>query len=331
MADQTGRNKKLSAVIACYRDAPGIPFMYDRLISVFGKLGVDYEIIFVNDKSPDNAAEVLAELAARDNKVVVINHTRNFGSQSAFTSGMRIATGDAVILLDGDLQDPPELIEPFFQKWQEGYDIVYGVRVKRDTTLFLQVVYKAFYRIFRVASYVPMPLDAGDFSLIDRRAVDAMNSLPENNRLLRGLRAWVGFKQIGVPYVRPQRLFGRTTNSLLRNIGWARKAIFSFSYAPLDFITVLAFVMVLLSLLGVLAQILLRIFVPELAPRGFTTLITLILFMGGIQLLCLSIIGSYLSHIYDEVKRRPPYIVESTLNMPTQQSKRSEENSHGDF
>jgi dolichol-phosphate mannosyltransferase len=331
MADQPVKNKKLSAVIACYRDAPAIPLMYDRLMSVFSKLGVDYEIIFVNDKSPDNAAEVLAELAARNKKVVVINHTRNFGSQSAFTSGMRIAAGDAVILLDGDLQDPPELIEPFFQKWQEGYDIVFGVRVKRDTTLFLKVVYKAFYRIFRVASYVSMPLDAGDFSLIDRRAVDAMNSLPENNRFLRGLRAWVGFKQIGVPYVRPERLFGRTTNSLLRNIGWARKAIFSFSYAPLDFITVLAFVMVVLSLLGVLGQILLRIFVPELAPRGFTTLITLILFMGGIQLLCLSIIGSYLSHIYDEVKRRPPYIVESTLNVPTQQSKRFEENTHGDF
>jgi dolichol-phosphate mannosyltransferase len=328
MADQIIKDKKLSAVIACYRDAPVIPFMYERLISVFYKIGVDYEIIFVNDKSPDNAAEVLAELAARDKKVVVINHTRNFGSQSAFTSGMRIATGDAVILLDGDLQDPPELIESFFQKWQEGYDIVYGVRVKRDATLFLQMAYKAFYRIFRVASYVSMPLDAGDFSLMDRRAVDAINNLPENNRFLRGLRAWVGFKQIGVPYVRPQRMFGRTTNSLLRNIGWARKAIFSFSYAPLDFITLLAFVMVLLSLLGVLIQILLRLFMPELAPKGFTTLITLILFMGGIQLLCLSIIGSYLSHIYDEVKRRPPYLVESMLNMPDQKSKPLGEDSH---
>jgi glycosyltransferase involved in cell wall biosynthesis len=328
MADQEVKNKKLSAVIACYRDAPVIPFMYDRLTGIFYKLGVDYEIIFVNDKSPDNTTEVLAELAVRDKKVVVINHTRNFGSQSAFTSGMRIATGDAVILLDGDLQDPPELIESFFQKWQEGYDIVYGVRVKRDTTLFLQMAYKIFYRIFRVASYISMPLDAGDFSLIDRRAVNAMNSLPENNRFLRGLRAWVGFKQIGVPYVRPARLFGRTTNSFLRNIGWARKAIFSFSYAPLDFITLLAFVMVLLSLLGILVQILLRILAPELAPRGFTTLITLILFMGGIQLLCLSIIGSYLSHIYDEVKRRPPYIVESMLNIPAQKSKPFEEDSH---
>lgn len=318
MINQLIKNKKLSAVIACYRDAPAIPIMHERLTAVFQKLGVDYEIIFVNDKSPDNAEEVLTKLAARDKKVVVINHTRNFGSQSAFTSGMHIATGDAVVLLDGDLQDPPELIESFFQKWQEGYVIVYGVRVKRDTTLFLQIAYKMFYRIFRSASYVPIPLDAGDFSLIDRRAVDTLNSLPENNRFMRGLRTWVGFKQTGVPYVRPERMFGRTTNSLLKNLAWARKAIVSFSYAPLELITLLASVVVLLSLLAILIQVTLRILAPELAPRGFTTLIILILFMGGIQLMCLSILGSYLAHIYDEVKRRPPYIVESILNMPDQ-------------
>lgn len=232
MGKSTSNRKKLSAIIACYRDAQAVPFMYQRLIDVFRKLDADYEIIFVNDKSPDNAAEVLAELAERDKKVIVINHTRNFGSQNAFTSGMRIATGNAVVLLDGDLQDPPELIEQFFHKWQEGYDIIYGVRIKRDATIFLQMAYKVFYRVFRSSSYVPMPLDAGDFSLIDRRAVDALNSLPENNRFLRGLRAWIGFKQTGVPYVRPERMFGQTTNSLLKNLGWARKAIFSFSYAP---------------------------------------------------------------------------------------------------
>src|SRR5207302_10010138 len=239
---------RLSAVIACYRDAPAVPIMHERLASVFTKLGVDYEIIFVNDASPDNAAEVLAELAARSKNVTVITHTRNFGSQSAFTSGMRIATGDAVVLLDGDLQDPPELIEPFYEKWREGYDVVYGSRIARDATPFLKVAYKAFYRVFKAASYVPMPLDAGDFSLLDRRVVDALNSLPENNRFLRGLRAWVGYRQTGVPYVRPERMFGTTTNSLLKNLGWARKAIFSFSYLPLDFIVWLALATVGLSL-----------------------------------------------------------------------------------
>jgi dolichol-phosphate mannosyltransferase len=295
--------------------------MYEQLSAVFKKIGVDYEIIFVNDCSPDNAREVLSELAAQDKKVVVINHTRNFGSQSAFTSGMHIATGDAVILLDGDLQDPPELIEAFFQKWQEGYDVVYGVRIKRKATLFLQFAYKIFYRIFRAAAYIPIPLDAGDFSLLDRRVVKALDDMPETNRFLRGLRTWVGFRQTGVAYVRPERMFGRTTNSLIRNLGWARKAIFSFSYAPLDLISFIAIVMVGLSLLYIIVQLAVRIFTPQLVPSGFTTLIILILLVGGIQLLCLSIIGSYLAHIYDEVKRRPPFIVESILNSPVKRDK----------
>lgn len=319
-ADSNSPATKISAVIACYRDAPAVPIMYQRLRAAFETIGAEYEIIFVNDRSPDEAAQVLAELAARDCRVVVINHTRNFGSQSAFTSGMRIATGDAVVLLDGDLQDPPELIPAFYEQWQRGYDVVYGTRVKRRATVFLQFAYKAFYRLFRAASYVPMPLDAGDFSLLDRRVVDTLNSLPENNRFLRGLRSWVGFKQVGVPYVRPERMFGRTTNSLLKNLGWARKAIFSFSYVPLDLITLLAVVVVALSFVGALAQIAIRIVAPHSTPSGLSTLIVLVLFMGGIQLLCLSILGSYLAHIYDEVKRRPPYIVESILNHPAERA-----------
>ncbi len=317
MAHETSR-RKLSAIIVCYRDAPAVQIMHERLSAVFEKVGVHYEIIFVNDASPDNAAQVLADMARRDRRVTVINHSRNFGAQNAFTSGMRIATGDAVILLDGDLQDPPELIEQFHARWREGYDVVYGVRVKRETTVFLQFAYKAFYRLFRAASYVPMPLDAGEFSLLDRRVVNALNALPENNRFIRGLRAWVGFKQIGVPYVRPERPFGRTTNSLVKNFAWARKAVLSFSYAPLELIVVLGLVMEVISLLAIIYQIALRLFRPEATPSGFTTMIVLVLFIGGIQLLCLSIIGSYLAHIYDEVKRRPPFIVDSIINPPTQ-------------
>jgi dolichol-phosphate mannosyltransferase len=314
--DAVKTRRKISAVIACYRDGEAVPHMHARLTSVFNKIGVDYEIIFVNDASPDNAREVLAGLAAVDKHVVVINHSRNFGSQSAFTSGMRIATGDGVVLLDGDLQDPPELIELFYEKWMEGYDVVFGERIKREASTPLQVAYKGFYRLFRATSYVSIPLDAGDFSLIDRRVVDVLNSFPENNRFIRGLRAWAGFKQIGVPYVRPERMFGRTTNSFLRNLGWARKAIFSFSYVPLDLITWLAFLTVTLSILGIITQFLLKLFFPDIAPKGFTTLIILILFLGGVQLLCLSIIGSYQAHMYDEIKRRPSYIVESILNDP---------------
>lgn len=316
--------QKLTAIVACYRDEQAIPIMHERLTTVFARIGLDYEIIFVNDCSPDNTAEVLADLAARDKHVVVINHSRNFGSQNAFTSGMRIATGDGVILLDGDLQDPPELIEQFYEKRLDGYDIVYGVRVRRETTLFLRFAYKLFYRIFSKLSYVPVALDAGDFSLIDRRVVDALNSLPENNRFLRGLRAWVGFKQTGVPYVRPERMFGTTTNSLFKNLGWARKGILSFSYAPLDFIVWFAMIMVGVSFIAAFVQIGLRLFLSDSAPSGLTTVIVLILMMGGVQMLCIGIIGSYLAHIYDEVKRRPPFIVDSIINDPREKDSKTE-------
>ena len=288
--------------------------MYERLRAVFHKIDVDYEIIFVNDGSPDNAREVLGELAARDPQVVVVHHSRNFGSQAAFTSGMRVSIGNAVVLLDGDLQDPPELIEDFYRAWRQGNDIVYGVRVRRETSRWMAVAYKAFYRLFRAAAYVRVPVDAGDFCLLDRRVVDVLNRMPENNRFMRGLRAWVGFRQTGIPYVRPERMFGRTTNSLLKNLGWARRAIISFSYLPLDLIAWFGFATVAASLLGIVVQVVLRLLFPDIAPSGFSTLIVLILFLGGVQILAISVIGSYLAHMYEEVKRRPAYIVESILN-----------------
>lgn len=310
------RRKKLSAVVACYRDGPAVPHMYQRLRATFDRIDVEGEIIFVNDASPDDAPDVLRELAEQDHNVVVINHSRNFGSQSAFTSGMQISTGDAVVLMDGDLQDPPELIDKFYERWLEGYEVVYGQRVSRDAPPYMRLLYKAFYRLFRATSYMQVPVDAGDFSLLDRKVVVALNALPENNRFLRGLRAWVGFKQVGVPYVRPERMFGRTTNSFLRNVQWARQAILSFSYAPLDLITWLGLGTVTAAIIAIVAQIGVRLFAPGSVPSGFTTLIILILFLGGVQLICLSIIGSYLAHIYDEVKRRPPYIIETILNRP---------------
>jgi dolichol-phosphate mannosyltransferase len=316
-SDDPSPTVKLSAVIACYRDAPAVPIMHERLVAACAAAGVDYEIIFVNDGSPDNAGDVLAELAERDPKVVVINHARAFGSQSAFTSGMRIATGDAVVLLDGDLQDPPEVIPSFVEKWREGFDVVYGQRVQREAPRHMQIFYKAFYRVFKRLAYIDVAVDAGDFSLIDRKVMDAMNALPESHRFLRGLRAWVGFKQVGVPYVRPERMFGTTTNSFRKNLGWARRAIVSFSYAPLDLITGVALTVVAASFVSLLVQLALRVIEPGSAPKGVTTLIVIVLFLGGVQLLCLAIIGTYLGHMYEEVKRRPPFVVESILNPPT--------------
>ena len=307
---------RISAVIACYRDAQAIPVMHERLTAVFGELGVEYEIVFVNDGSPDDTRELLTSLAARDPHVTAITHTRPFGSQSAFTSGMRVASGDAVILMDGDLQDPPEVIPELVAKWREGYDVVYGDRVDREGRRTMRAAYKLFYRLFRRSSYLEVPLDAGDFGLMDRRAVDSLNRLPEKQRFIRGLRAWVGMRQTGVPYVRPERAFGRSTNNLLKNLGWARRAIISFSYAPLDFIMVLAFLTVGGAFLAGFTQVVLRLVFPDAAPKGFSTLLVVILFLGGIQLLCLSIIGSYLAHMYEEVKNRPAYIVDEVLNPP---------------
>ncbi len=290
--------------------------MYARLTETFARIGVDYEIIFVNDGSPDNAGEVLERLAARDPKVVVITHTRAFGSQSAFTSGMRTATGDAVILLDGDLQDPPELIAQFYEQWKRGFQIVYGQRINREAPRLMRIAYKGFYRVFSRLAYINVPLDAGDFSLMDRRVVDELNRFPESSRFIRGLRAWVGFRAIGVQYVRPERPFGRTTNSFVKNLLWARRGIVSFSYAPLELILLIALGSVVVAVIAGAVQVALRIANPSSVPSGFTTVILLILMMGGLILLSLSIIGFYVADIYTEVKKRPPFIVDSMLNRP---------------
>ena len=309
------RRKKISAVITCYKDGRAVPVMYERLRKTFRKLGVAYEIIFVNDASPDDCEERIRKIAKKDRRVSGINHTRNFGSQMAFTSGMKLSTGDAVVLLDGDLQDPPELIEKFFPLWNQGYEVVYGIRIKREAPSLMQFAYKMFYRVFQKLSYIKVPVDAGDFSLMDRKVVDALNQLPEKDRFIRGLRAWVGFRQTGVPYTRPERMFGKTTNSIHRNFGWARKGLFSFSYVPLEMITYCSLFVALLSFLGILAQIILKILYPE-TPRGLPITLISILFLGSIQLLSLSILGEYIGKIFEEVKNRPMYIVKDVINKP---------------
>ena len=298
---------RVSAVIACYKDAQAISLMYERLTAVFAELAVDHEIIFVNDGSPDDTASILKELTAKDDRVLAIEHSRNFGSQNAFLSGLEIASGDAVVLLEGDLQDPPEVIPALFEKWREGNDVVYGIRSKRETSAFLSFAYKAFYRVFRGLANVPMPLDAGDFCLMNRRVVDELLALPETDQFLRGLRAWVGFKQTGVDYVRPERAFGRSNLSLLKNVWWAKKAIFSFSSAPIEMLSYAAAIMTVLWFVGgayVLANSLLH---PE-RPHGTATIVVLIGFFGSLNLLAIGLVGEYLMKTLEEVKRRPRFI-----------------------
>ncbi|MES2626566.1 MAG: NAD-dependent epimerase/dehydratase family protein [Pseudomonadota bacterium] len=302
------RKRSLTAIIACYKDAQAIPVMHRRLTDTFNKLKVDYEIIFINDGSPDDSAQVIQEISVNDPHVIGVTHSRNFGSQMAFRSGMELSTKDGIVLLDGDLQDPPELIEDFYAQWEAGFDVVYGRRVKRDMAWHWGLMYKLFYRIFAMFSYVKIPLDAGDFSLIDRRVVGWLLNCPERDLFLRGLRAYVGFKQTGVDYVRPERMFGVTTNSFVKNLDWAKKGIFSFSNTPLSILTAVGIGTLALSTLAAIVVAALRLFVPDIAPRGVTTLLIAILMFGSFNTFAIGLVGEYVAKIMAEVKGRPRLI-----------------------
>ena len=302
------KKKLLTAVIACYKDADSIPIMHERLCKVFGKIGCSYEIIFVNDGSPDNSEKILEDICDKDENTYAIIHSRNFSSQNAFTIGMKNAKGEAVILLDGDLQDPPEMIENFYEKWKQGYEVVYGVREKRETSFLTNLSYKLFYRVFKKLSYLDIPLDAGDFSLMDRKVVDAINLLDERDRFIRGMRSWVGFRQTGIKYSRPERLFGKSTNNIFKNIRWAKKGIFSFSFIPLEAISYFSYLIFIFSIFALFFYFFSYWLFPG-APKGITTLIILVIFLGGIQLLAIGIVAEYVGKILEESKKRPHSII----------------------
>lgn len=299
---------KISAIIACYRDNAAIPHMHGRLKAMFSTLPVDYEIIFVNDNSPDDTQEIIRALSAEDPHVRGISHSRNFGSQAAFRSGLELAGGDACVLLDGDLQDPPELITRFIELWRTGYDVVYGRRIARQMNPINAVLYKGFYRIFSAVSYISIPHDAGDFSLMDRRVVEWVLECDERDSFLRGLRAYVGFRQTGVDYVRPERMFGRSTNNLLKNLWWARKAIFSFSTAPLSWLSLTGFVLFGAAAVLSIIQVLIKLFAPDTVPSGLASTQLMIMFFGSLNILGIAVLGEYLGKVLEEVKRRPPFI-----------------------
>lgn len=310
--------KKISVVVVCYYDELAIKALYKRLSDTLKKITPSFEIIYVNDSSPDNSEVVLREIAATDKNLTIINHSRNFGAQAGFTSGMVQATGDAVVLMDGDLQDPPELIEEFVKKWLDGNMVVYGIRKEREASMgkLKEKLYHLFYLIFSYSAYIKIPSDAGDFSIMDRVVVDHINNLPERDRFIRGLRAWVGYKNTGINYKRPERFDGRasvSTKGLISAFRWARKAIFSFSYKPLEIVTYIAICTTILALLGIIFYVGAFILYGG-APEGFLTTIVIVLFFASIQLLTLSIIGEYVGKIFEEVKGRPRYIIRDVVN-----------------
>lgn len=312
-------SKTVSMIVACYRDHQAIPLMYERIVKTFEPLrerGYAYEIIFVNDCSPTSDEQEIAAICKRDPQVIGVSHSRNFGSQSAFLSGLEVSSGDAVVFMDGDLQDPPELIPQFIEQWEKGADVVYGQRVKREAPLHMQLAYKAFYRVFSSLSSVPIPKDAGDFGLINRKAAQHLLRFQERDVFLRGLRAWVGFKQVGVPYVRPERAFGVTTNSLTKNIWWAKTGIFSFSTKPLSFIQYLGMALFVLTM-ALSAFYLVYYFVsPPQNAQGITSVLLLVLGLGGMQLMSLSVLGDYIGRVLEEVKGRPRFIRARILRGP---------------
>lgn len=309
--------KKISIIIPCFNEEENILPMHKRLTAVLRKTSYEYEMIFINNGSTDNSADIFYKIAKQDKKVVILFLSRNFyKSQGAYTAGLDYASGDAAILIDGDLQDPPEKIPDLLKRWEEGYDIVYGVRIKRMESNLRKIGYKLFYRVFKALSYIDIPVDAGDFSLIDKKIIEIFRKMPERNRYIRGLRAWVGFKSTGVPYTREVRYKGFSTNSFIDNVKWALFAIFSFSYAPLGIISWLAIVTVILAAIGMLVYTALY-FIYPLSPKGFQTLLLITLFLGSIQLICFSIIAQYLGIIFEEIKGRPKYIIEKIIRYDT--------------
>ena len=306
--------KTVSCIVACYKDELAIPIMHERIKSTFQQIDYDYEMIFVNDASPDRTMDILIDITKKDSKVIGINHRRNFGSQSAFLSGMKISNGDAVVLMDGDLQDPPEIILDFVKKWDQGYNIVYGVRTKREVSILMQFLYKSFYKIFNKVASFKVPVDAGDFSLIDRESVNEILHFKEFDIFLRAIRAYIGGNQIGVPYFRPERMFGKSTNNFLKNLGWATKGILNVSRVPLTLISLLGAVLFGLGILGTIAvSIGLIIGRIEISLGIVTFILTLNLILGLISILSIAAIGEYVGRILEETKSRPRYLVASFI------------------
>jgi len=308
------RRMLLSLVVPCMNEEEVLRQTHQHLVGVLQKSPVDFEIVYVDDGSTDSTPAVLRELQASDTRVRVIRFSRNFGHQVAITAGLEHASGDAVVIIDADLQDPPEVITDFLAKWLDGYDVVYGVRTERDgESAFKQVSAKIFYRFFSHMSETRMPLDTGDFRLLDRRVVDALISMPERDRFVRGMVSWLGFSQVAVPYHRASRVAGTTKFSLFKMVRFALDGIFSFSILPLRLATWTGFAASALAIAGIVAVLLERFFqVPGLV-KGWSSAVIGELFIGGVQLVCLGIIGEYVGRIYGESKRRPLYIVRERI------------------
>jgi dolichol-phosphate mannosyltransferase len=304
----------LSVVIPVYNEEATVDELRRRLGEVLERVEPDYEVLLVNDGSRDGTAEALKRIAEPGSRWRAIHFSRNFGHQAAVAAGLRYATGQAVVVMDADLQDPPELLEQMLARWREGFEVVYAQRISREREGPLKRgLAWLYYRVLRAVAPVDIPTDTGDFCLMDRKVVDQLIALPERNRYIRGLRAWVGFRQTSVQFERAPRFAGEPKYTFRKSLGLGVNGIISFSKAPLRIATWLGLLVSLMSF------VLVVVFVIEKLTRGFeirgwASTVVIILFLGGVQLLTIGIIGEYLSRIYDEVKQRPLYVVRDTDN-----------------
>jgi len=311
----------ISVVIPCYNEEEVLPQLFARLGAAAETWGEEYEILLVDDGSRDATWQLILEQHARDERWRGISFARNFGHQTAISAGIHYARGCAVILMDADLQDPPEQLHRFIAAWKDGNEVVYAIRATRKENVLKRAAYKAFYRVLRRLASIEIPLDSGDFCLMDRKVVDVLNAMPERNRFVRGLRSWAGFRQLGLEYNRDARAAGEVKYTLRKLIKLALDGVVSFSTTPLRMATYLGFVVSFFALLGAAVTILQRIFVEWFTRMGFPyvpgfyALFTGMLFLGGVQLISLGIIGEYLGRIFDEVKGRPLWTIRETAGL----------------
>lgn len=303
----------LSVVIPVYDEEDNLPLLYARLMETLQAVEPDYEIIFVNDGSHDRSPAILSELAEQDCRLVVVDLARNFGHQVAISAGIDYARGQAVIIMDADLQDPPEVLPAFIARWREGHDVVYAIREKRKEGWLKNTAYALFYRLLQRIASIQIPLDAGDFCIMDRRVVDLLVAMPERNRFVRGIRSWVGLDQVGLAYERQARYSGRPKYTFSRLLYLALDGLISFSYIPLRAISILGFGVSFVSMLLAVSYTLQRL-TRGLTPPGFATTIVAIFFLAGIQLITIGVIGEYVGRIFEEVKRRPLYVVRKVVS-----------------
>ncbi len=309
--------KKISVVIPMYCEEEVAQKCYDRVKDVLTNIdGYDYEIICVDDGSKDHTLEILTEIAENDKKVGVLSFSRNFGHQAAVTAGLKKTTGDAVIIIDADLQDPPELIPDMLKYWEQGYEVIYGKRKSRSgESPFKLLTAKMFYKTLNALSDIEIPRDTGDFRLVDRKVVDVVNELPEHNKFLRGLFSWVGYKQIPFEYERKKRYAGKTKYPLRKMLKLARDGIISFSNKPLKIVGGMGIISIIISIILTIYALVSYAFNLNDLSAGWTSLMVGITFFAGVQLLSLWIMSEYMGRVYDEVKQRPQYIIKKKINI----------------